>query len=90
MELLTLSKTIVETGSTGMLIAVMTAMAIPALRKKIFGGLNGDAVDIKDKLDVIQENHLHHIDAKLDKLMEAEYEGNNVSKEILIVLKNKL
>ena len=101
MEIFALSKTIVETGSTGMLIAVMTAMAIPALRKKIFGGLNGDAVDIKDKLDVIQENHLHHIDGKLDKisetidekfsrLMDAEKEGNLVSKEILLVLKNKL
>lgn len=101
MEIFALSKIIVETGSTGMLIALLVAIAIPSLRKKIFGGLNGDAVDIKDKLNAIQENHLQHIDGKLDKisekidekfgtLLDAEKEGNLVSKEILLVLKNKL
>ena len=89
MEILDISKTIVETGSTAVLLAVMTILAVPPLRKKVFGGLNGDASGIKDKLQIIEENHLHTLEGKLDKLMEAENEGNLISKEILLVLKNK-
>lgn len=84
MEIITIGKAIVETGSTAVLIGLLVVLAVPALRKKIF-----NSETIHEKLDIIQSNDLGHIDNKLDRLMEAEKEGNLISKEILFVLKNR-
>lgn len=89
MEILAIGKAITDTGSTVALIGVLAVLAIPPLRKKIFGGLNGSAENIQSTLKTIEENHLHTLEDKLDRLMEAEKEGNLISKEILFVLKNK-
>ena len=71
MELFNFIDLISSMGFTGLLII----LAIPKLRKRIFG--NGNGAELKE----IKENHLHDIAQKLDRIIEQ-------NQEVLIILRN--
>lgn len=70
------------------LVGVLIILAVPQLRAKIFGNGNGEITELKNQISTLQTNHLRHLEEKIDKLTEKEDEGNLISKEILLILKD--
>lgn len=64
-EIANIGNAVIETGSTGLLMGLLVVLAVPQLRKKVFNG-NGN---FKKEITEIKENHLHGVDAKLDKII---------------------
>ena len=75
----------------GMLAQKMGLPIVPFIKR--YFGINGNGNKeieaLKSQVTLLQENHIHNLEEKLDKLMEKENEGNLISKEILMVLKEK-
>ena len=73
-------------------------IAVPFLKKK--GWLNGNGEYkrewseskfkiIDDKLELLEVNHFSHLEERMDKMIEKQDEQILISKEILLVIKNK-
>lgn len=88
-EILTIGKTIVETGSTAALIGVLVILAFPKLKAKIFNGNGYDKKvdDIGKTLLDLETNHLHTIEEKIDKLHEKFDVLIEVNREMLFHIK---
>jgi len=86
MELLNIGKTIIEGGALAMLLGLLTTLAVPKLRKRVWGNGNGS---IQKQLDTIQDNHLHEIGKKLDELTNVVREGNDIGKKSLWILEER-
>ena len=76
-----------DIGFVGLLIV----LAIPKLRKLIFNGENGNKEigQLKDQLNALENNHLHEITAKLDRLIEEEIKGNEEVRTLIRMMKKR-
>ena len=87
-DLITIGKTIVETGSTLTLLGVFASLAIPKLRKKIWG-MNGNS-DVKREIKNLEENHLHGLEEKIDHNHEIQNALLNRAVYLLEDIKEKI
>ena len=84
-DLITIGKTIVETGSTVVLLGLLTSLAVPKMKKKIWG--NGD---IKKEIKNLEENHLHGLEEKIDHNHEIQNALLNRAVYLLEDIKEKI
>jgi len=68
MEFLNIGQTIIEGGSTVALLGVFAVLAIPKLRKRVFGNGNG----VQKQLSALKDNHLTHLESKLDEVIKGQ------------------
>ena len=89
-EITALIRGISEFGITGIVVLLILLSASKKIRLKIFNGFLSRNGDIKKELQIIQENHLHQISEKLDKMIELQVEHNHLSKSNQDYLKDKI
>jgi len=92
-ELTFLNTLVAQLGGQGLVLGIM---ALYLWRKGILKNLlngnghnHGEIDNIKSEIAELRDNHMHELSEKLDKLISKEDEGNLISKEILIILKQK-
>ena len=79
---------IVKMIQDGGFICLLIILAVPKLRKKVF---NGDgSKEIREQLTLMETNHLHSLDTKLDRLIEEEIKGNEEVRTLIRVMQNKI
>lgn len=69
-------------GSIGVLIVVIVLYNLGLLKKNGNGNGNGQLAELKAQLDILENNHLVHLDAKLDKMLE-------ILTEIKVILRER-
>lgn len=92
MEYLTpiLNLSITQLFAVGVLVIVLQRAGVDVIGilKSIFK-LNGNNAKVSEKLDEIEGNHLHTIEAKIDELKQGQEKTNDLLLEAVLILRAK-
>jgi hypothetical protein len=86
-EILTIGKAVLEGGSSVALMGLLVTLAVPSLRKKLWGG-NGELKELQGQIENIKENHLHEVKDILNKQVAQHEEQTLLLNKMLYILED--
>ena len=90
-EIITIGKALLSGGSQAATVGLLTVLAVPKLRKKIFGSEDSGRLDaIEGAINALGGNHIEHVQKAVDELKRSYDDGQNKEIEILSRIDTRL